>query len=120
MFLIAAAFGGKTLLLYHYRTGDTVYSAGEPSDFIYLVRSGQLEGIPANPDKGEVQKFGPGDYFGIHALLAHGRHAYTVSALTDSEVIRIDPVDLTGFIDIRQLDKVLRGPLTDRMTKISG
>lgn len=119
MFLIAAAFGGKTLLLHHYRTGDTVYSAGDESDYIYLVRSGQLEGTLSGPDARELLKIGPGDYFGVNALLAHGRHAYTVRALSDSEVIRIDPIDLTGILNISQLDKILRDLLADRMAKVS-
>jgi len=119
MFLIAAASGGRTLLLQHYRTGDVVYSAGEPSDFIYLVRSGQLEGTAAGPDTGKIRKFGPGDHFGVHALLAHGRQDYTVRALSDSEVIRIDPVDLTGFLDVPQLDKILRELVEARLTDLT-
>jgi CRP-like cAMP-binding protein len=119
MFLIAAAFGGKTILLHHYRAGDTVYTAGDLSDFIYLVRSGQLEGTGTGSTAGEKQKYGPGDSFGIHALLTHGRHAYTVRALSDAEVIRIDPVDLSGFIDVPQLDKILHELLDAGLTDLT-
>jgi len=119
MYLIAAAFGGKTLLLHHYRTGDTVYSAGDQSEYIYLVRSGQLEGTPSGPDARETLKIGPGDYFGVNALLAHGRYAYTVRALSDSEVVRIDPIDLTGIVELPQLHNILRDLLAKGTAKVS-
>jgi CRP-like cAMP-binding protein len=119
MFLVAAAFGGKTLLLEHYRAGDTVFNAGDASEFIYLVRSGELEGRPPASGAGETRKFGPGDAFGIHAVLAGGRYPFTVRALSDAEVVRIDPVDLRGIVSVPGLDKVLHDLLDAQLTDLT-
>ncbi len=94
LFLVAAAVGGKTILLHRYRAGDIVFRAGEPSDYIYLVRSGQFEGSGGQLKTGETKKYGTGDSFGIHSLLADGRHSTTVRALSDGELVRIDPIGL--------------------------
>jgi CRP-like cAMP-binding protein len=112
MFLIAAIFGGKTVVLHRYRAGDTVFTAGEPSDFIYLVRSGEFEGADTSSKTAQTLKFGPGDSFGMSSMLSEGRHAYTIKAMSDAEVIRVDPADLSIFIgEAPQLEKALQSVL---------
>lgn len=68
--------------------GTVLYSAGEPSDYLYLVRAGRLGAFRVE-DGHEPQFLGvirPGEPAGEMALIAGSPHTGQVVALRDSEI----------------------------------
>jgi CRP-like cAMP-binding protein len=121
LFIIAAAFSEKTVLVERYSAGDVVFRQGNPADFVYVVRSGQLQGTATAGGSEAGQKFGPGDCFGTAAAVAHQPYRLTVTALTDAVVVRIDPSDLAAVAAGEpQFEKSLRGLLDARLSDLVG
>ena len=71
--------------------GQTLYTAGAPSEALYMVRSGRLAVLRAEEGR-RPQVIGvvrPGEPVGEMALIAGTPHAATVVALRDSEVLAL-------------------------------
>jgi len=67
--------------------GSVIFQEGELGDVMYGVRDGEVSirvrGV-------EVQRAGPGDFFGELALIDHGPRSAGAVAGTDCELVRID------------------------------
>lgn len=119
LFVIAAAFSGKTLLTVYFRAGDVVFRQGTSADFVYLVESGQLKGVEVDGENRYTSEFGPGDCFGTRAMLAEQPHRLTVTAETDAVVIRIEPKDIVALAASKpQFEKSLRSLLDTSITDL--
>jgi CRP-like cAMP-binding protein len=68
------------------RAGDTIFAEGQPADFMYAVRSGEVDIVI---DGRVVETVGPDDFFGELALVDHAPRSATARAKTDSELIPI-------------------------------
>lgn len=76
--------------------GAVVVEAGDPGEALYVVLDGQIR-IVAPDDGQEVAVLGPGDYFGVRAVLARRAHERNAVAVGDVELMVIpaealDPV----------------------------
>jgi hypothetical protein len=121
VFIVAAAFSEKTTLVERYSAGGVVFRQGSSADFVYLVRSGQLEGTSTAGGPGFTQKYGPGDFFGLAAVVAHQFYRITVTALTDAVVVRMNPTALAAVAASEpQLEKSLRSLLDARLSDLVG
>jgi CRP/FNR family cyclic AMP-dependent transcriptional regulator len=76
--------------------GTTIFREGEPGGIMYLIRSGKVESWLYDEDRKRVvlATFEDGDFFGELSLLDQEPRSATATALTDTEVLIIDRVDL--------------------------
>jgi hypothetical protein len=76
----------------HFAAGAAVVSEGEPGDSLFLVLQGTLVVTTISPsgDPIEVGRLGPGDFFGEVALLTGRPRTATVTAATETELVRLD------------------------------
>jgi CRP-like cAMP-binding protein len=70
-----------------YRAGGTVFAAGEPADFMYVVKSGQVEILKGSA---VVETVGPDGFFGELALVDAAGRSAGARALTDCELALIN------------------------------
>lgn len=75
----------------HYEPGEVIVREGELGDRFYVIVSGEVEVVQADPHGGEtvLAKLGRGDYFGEMALLRAGRRTATVRAVTPVDVATV-------------------------------
>jgi len=83
-----------------FSAGETIISAGEPSDDLYLVQQGMVEvlvaggGIvdtPGLPEMQPVVQLGQGQVFGEMALVDQGARSATIRAITEPTVLFVVP-----------------------------
>ncbi len=80
--------------------GDDIFHYGEPGDSIYVISSGEVEVYMKN-DTGErivLEVATRGDFFGELSLLDSGTRTASVTAVTDTETLRLDRGDLQTFL----------------------
>jgi CRP/FNR family cyclic AMP-dependent transcriptional regulator len=82
-----------------FAAGQVIYSQGDPPDAAFFVESGSIKvsTVVRNGREAVIALSGPGDFFGIRALLDTPRTA-TATALTDSCVIRIATAALCRMV----------------------
>jgi len=76
--------GGTTL---SYRTGETVFDAGDEGDCIYVVASGT---VALNQGDRKLESVGPSGIFGELALIDREPRSAAAVAETDCELVAID------------------------------
>ena len=64
--------------------GSAVFSAGEPSEALYVVLSGSVRISEAEI---EVARIGPGDFFGELSLLSDSTHGRSATVEEDAELL---------------------------------
>ncbi|GGZ43069.1 patatin-like phospholipase family protein [Asticcacaulis endophyticus] len=72
--------------------GSRLFSAGDDSDHLYLVRTGRLGVFRQNEDDGELNLIGvikPGEPAGEMSLIAGTEHTSTVIALRDTDLLAL-------------------------------
>jgi len=76
--------------------GDVIVRQGEPGEVCYIIRSGRVDVLRADPDGEDVSltRLGPGDLFGESALLTDGPRNATVLALEATELLVLRRDDL--------------------------
>ncbi|MEO8352222.1 MAG: patatin-like phospholipase family protein [Chthoniobacteraceae bacterium] len=79
------------------RKGATVFTAGSPSDILFIILSGRCEARSA--DGAVVDVFGPGDTLGDRAFLNRESHRHTVVVATRCLLFRIDGAELRALFD---------------------
>ncbi len=69
-----------------YRRGSVVYSAGDPSDLVFLLKSGKVKILRHGPYQKQliVQLIGPGEVFGEGALLGETHRENSAEALEET------------------------------------
>ncbi|MDB6140095.1 MAG: Cyclic nucleotide-binding protein [Verrucomicrobiaceae bacterium] len=80
--------------------GQDIFHYGEPGDSIYVISSGEVEVFMKN-DTGErivLEVATRGDFFGELSLLDNGSRTASVTAVQDTETLRLDRGDLDTFL----------------------
>ncbi len=83
--------------------GQTLYSAGDPGDSIYVVRSGEVELFFKNDtgDRIVLERARAGDFFGETSLMDGGPRTASAIVLSDLEALVVDRGDLDEFLRLR-------------------
>lgn len=93
----------QQLEVVRFATGESIFNYGDPGDALYVIRSGRVEVFFKN-DTGErvvLEVDGPGDFFGELSLLDNGCRSASVTALEDTEALRVDRDDLQKYLSMR-------------------
>ncbi|MBD8881643.1 patatin-like phospholipase family protein [Rhodanobacter sp. 7MK24] len=77
--------------------GQYLFEADEPSEALYLLRSGSL-GVFDGPST-LMHQLAAGDCVGEISLLSGGNHHLSVRALRDSELLRLDVADFEAMVE---------------------
>ncbi|MBU1877809.1 MAG: cyclic nucleotide-binding domain-containing protein, partial [Chloroflexi bacterium] len=90
----------RQLQLRTYRVGDLVFSEGDPSEAMYLVKSGSLEVVPdAAPGRQPLALLGEGGFFGDVALVSSRSRSNTVRVTSDrAEIWLLDKARFQGLL----------------------
>ena len=79
---------------YYQRTlspGELVYDAGDPSEQLYVIQSGEVELVRETEAKQRVvARLGPGDFFGELGLVAGERRTARAVAVNTTRLIALD------------------------------
>ena len=75
--------------------GRVLFEQGDDGDSVYVVRSGRVE---VRVDGTVVRSHGRGEVFGELALIVDGRRTATVTALRDTELLRLDRAAVEGLL----------------------
>ena len=67
--------------------GTRIFSVGDPGDFMYGVKEGQVE---IHQGDTVIDVLGPGDVFGEMALIDKQPRSASARALTDCQVVPVD------------------------------
>src|SRR5258708_10892069 len=93
-------FLASELDVVHFKTGDMVFTYGDPGDSLYVIRTGEVE-VFFKDDTGErivLETAREGDFFGELSLLDNGSRTASVIATRDVEALRVDRSDLDHLL----------------------
>jgi CRP-like cAMP-binding protein len=110
--------------------GQTVFSAGEPATALYLLITGSVDlydvisdlVLPGGSREFFLDSIGPGEVFGISALVEPYSYTLTARAATDLDLVRLDGAELRRLLGqhadlaqavLGQTTKTLAGRLRD-------
>lgn len=84
----------------HMKRGDPIYLPGDPSKFVYLVKSGAVKIVGRSPEGGEVilTVLMPGDIFGELALASEDSRDERAEAADDTLLCEVPRQLLLGLI----------------------
>ncbi len=83
-----------------YNAGDVIIHENDPSDDVYVIRSGLVEvllsrgaipDVPGPPQLSSIVRLGEGQLFGEVALVDHGARSATVRCVEDGTVLHVIP-----------------------------
>ncbi len=76
----------------NYKKNDVVFTEGMIADGFYIVQSGKFKNTYKKTEDGKVFEkiYGKGDHFGSRVILQGGRRTGNITALKDSEVLKVD------------------------------
>ncbi len=82
-----------------YAAGETIFREGDPGDKIYIVKSGEVEIVRQDKEKGEtiVARLRDGEYFGEMALLTNAPRNASARAGAKTEVLTIEREDFQSL-----------------------
>jgi CRP/FNR family cyclic AMP-dependent transcriptional regulator len=95
---LATVNGGRTIS--KYRRNQIVFAQGDPAEAVFYVEDGKVK-ITVISDQGKeavVAIHGKGDFFGEGCLTGQPRRLATVTALTDSVVMRLDKASVVRVL----------------------
>jgi CRP/FNR family cyclic AMP-dependent transcriptional regulator len=95
---LATVNGGRTIS--KYRRNQIVFAQGDPAEAVFYVEDGKVK-ITVISDLGKeavVAIHGKGDFFGEGCLTGQPRRLATVTALTDSVVMRLDKASVVRVL----------------------
>jgi NTE family protein/lysophospholipid hydrolase len=93
------------------RTGQRLFSEGDPADAAYLVTVGRLRVcVRDNAEENAIDEVGPGEWVGDMALIAGRPRSASVYALRDTELVKISKSVFEELVtrDARVLREVSR------------
>lgn len=98
-FFLAQPGHGRTIVRAH--KNQVIFSQGDPADSVFYVQQGQLRASVVS-DEGKEAIFssllGPGEFFGHKCLAGQLRRAWTVKAMTDGVLVRIEKATMLRLI----------------------
>ena len=89
-FFLSRAGGGRTKA--KYRNNETIFRQGDPADAVFYIIEGECK-VAVVSEKGKeavVALHEKGDFFGEGCLTGQSRRIATVTAITESELMRFD------------------------------
>ncbi|ESQ82466.1 cyclic nucleotide-binding protein [Asticcacaulis sp. AC466] len=95
---------GQSASLISLPGGSQLFSAGDESDHLYLLRSGRLGAFRHDEDHDELSLIGiirPGEPVGEMSLIAGTQHTSTVIALRDSDLLAMPRDDFFAAMESR-------------------
>ncbi|MCW5801749.1 MAG: cyclic nucleotide-binding domain-containing protein [Deltaproteobacteria bacterium] len=112
------------LTLLTIEAGETLFHEGDPGDALYVVVDGELSVQNEGPPRVEMQRLGPGSFIGEVALLTEQPRSATVTALSFSELLRIDRPTLSHVLGthgdmLGAILRFIRDRLVDRWMRTS-
>jgi CRP-like cAMP-binding protein len=87
---LATANGGRTISTY--RKSQTIFSQGDSAEAVFYVQEGRVK-VTVVSEQGKeavVAIHGKGDFFGEGCLTGQPRRLATVTAMTDSAIMRLE------------------------------
>ena len=83
-----------------YRKGQVVYSQGDPADAVFYILSGRVKKTVVSEQGKEalVAFLGTGDFFGEACLAGQAQRVATVTAITDSTIVRLEKAAIVRVI----------------------
>jgi CRP-like cAMP-binding protein len=101
--------------------GDRIFQQGEPGDSMFIIASGHVR---VHDEGRELDDLGTGDVFGEMALLDPEPRSASVTAIDETQLLRLDQQGLFELIDerpevARGLLQVVSRRLRDRMRDLS-
>ncbi|MDE2291778.1 MAG: cyclic nucleotide-binding domain-containing protein, partial [Elusimicrobia bacterium] len=81
----------RTLTLRRYRKGEAVFEEGSAADAVHLLKSGVLKAVKFSPrsDYASMELIGPGQLFGMIAVLDDKPYPVSAVPITPCEAYRI-------------------------------
>ncbi len=70
----------------NFRMGATIYSAGDPSDFFYILEKGEITRTDHRAGRHRADVLGAGSSFGWRAFITGSPHAFNAVATAESDV----------------------------------
>jgi CRP/FNR family cyclic AMP-dependent transcriptional regulator len=95
---LATVDGGRTIA--KYQRNEIVFAQGDPSGAVFYVEDGKAK-VTVLSDQGKeavVAIHGKGDFFGEGCLTGQSRRLATVTAMTDSAIMRIEKATILGVL----------------------
>jgi len=88
--VLAQLNGGGTRL--KYRKSQAIYAQGDPADAVFYIQKGRLKVtvLSKNGKEAVVAILGTGEFIGEGCLAGQRRRMATVTALTESEAVRLE------------------------------
>jgi CRP/FNR family cyclic AMP-dependent transcriptional regulator len=82
-------------------SGEVIFSQGDPADAVFYIQHGKVKLTVVSPQGKEavIAILNTGEFFGEGCLAAQRRRMATVTAMTDSTVMRIEKVAIAEVID---------------------
>ena len=82
-----------------FNNGEVLFSEGDPSYFLYLIKSGKV--LLAKEENGKLRKvevMGKKDIIGLNSLIIDKDHEYSSFSLGRVEVIKIKKSEIMGIL----------------------
>ena len=82
-----------------FNNGEVLFSEGDPSYFLYLIKSGKV--LLAKEENGKLRKvevMGKKDIIGLNSLIIDKDHEYSSFSLGRVEVIKIKKSEIKGIL----------------------
>lgn len=93
--------------LRHVGAGDVICAEGEFGQAAFVIAAGQVKVVAGGI---EVARFGPPDLVGDWALFTSGYRSATLRAVTDVEVVEVDPRELDSLLMAVPVQAIEVGP----------
>lgn len=104
--------------------GKVLFYEGDVGDALYVIVEGEVSVQAEGPPRVEMARLGPGSFIGEVALMTDQPRSATVTALTPSELLRIDRHTLSRVLAnhgdvLRAVLRFVRDRLVDRWMRTS-
>ena len=81
------------------RSGQIVFSQGDPADSVYCIQNGQIKiTVVSQREEAVIAVLDPKQFFGEGCLAGQPLRMATATALTDSSVVRIEKAAMVRFL----------------------
>jgi CRP-like cAMP-binding protein len=104
--------------------GHVLFHEGDPGDALYVIVEGEVSVQAEGPPRVQMVKLGPGAFIGEVSLVTDQPRSATVTAITTSELLRIDRHMLSRVLAnhgdvLRAVLRFVRDRLVDRWMRTS-